>query len=114
MMPTRLLAFFPASTRVRGHSHVNQPEIIMYARERYCPDVERTRARLTELGISWIEHDIEDDASAAATVEELTGRRSVPTVVIGDCVLVEPSNNELDETLLSVGYHVRELQESKR
>lgn len=86
----------------------------MYARERYCPDVERTRARLTELGISWIEHDIEADATAAATVEELTGRRSVPTVVIGDSTLVEPSNDELDEILHSVGYDVRQLQESER
>ena len=86
----------------------------MYARERYCPDVERTRTRLSELGISWIEHNIEADPRAATTVEELSGMRSVPTVVIGDSVLVEPSNDELDEALHSVGYDVRQLQEVKR
>jgi glutaredoxin len=85
---------------------VNQQEIIVYARERYCPDVERTRARLTELGIAWIEHDIEADEDAAARVEALTGKRRVPTVVIGDSILVEPQNDELDSSLAAVGYPI--------
>jgi glutaredoxin len=88
---------------------LNTPEIIVYARERYCPDVTRTRDRLTELGLPWIEHDIEADADAAATVEKLTGMRRVPTVIIGESVLVEPLNDELDETLRSVGFDVDAL-----
>ena len=43
-----------------------------------------------------LEHDIEADENAAANVEALTGKRRVPTVVIGDDILVEPSNDELD------------------
>ncbi len=82
---------------------MNQPEIIVYARERYCPDVERTRTRLAELQVPWIEHDIEADDNAAATVEALTGMRRVPTVVIGDAILIEPSNEELDTILASIG-----------
>ena len=85
---------------------MNQPEIIVYARERYCPDVERTRAWLTALDLSWIEHDIEADADAAATVEAMTGKRRVPTVVIGEEILVEPMNDELDAALAAVGYPV--------
>lgn len=33
-------------------------EIIMYARERFCPDVARSRAHLTKLDIAWTEYDI--------------------------------------------------------
>jgi glutaredoxin len=91
------------------------PEIVVYARERYCPDVERTRNRLSELDIPWIEHDIEADEDAARAVEALTGRRRVPTVVVGDNVLIEPSNDELDASLLAVGFDVRAItQESSR
>lgn len=85
---------------------MSQPEIIVYARQRYCPDVERTRARLTELGLPWIEHDIEADEDAASKVEALTGMRRVPTVVIGDQILVEPMNDALDDVLAVVGYPV--------
>ena len=91
---------------------MNQPEIIVYARERYCPDVERTRNRLAELQLPWIEHDIEADEHAAATVEALTGKRRVPTVVIGDDIIVEPSNDELDTILSAVGYPIPVARES--
>ncbi len=91
---------------------MNQPEIIVYARERYCPDVERTRNRLTELQLPWIEHDIEADENAAAKVEALTGKRRVPTVVIGDDILVEPSNDELDACLAAVGFPIPAARQS--
>lgn len=82
------------------------PRVVMYARERFCPDVKRSRQRLRDLGIEWQEHDIERDDHAAQTVERLTGKRSVPTIVIGDTVIVEPSNRELDDALSSAGYTV--------
>ncbi len=80
--------------------------ILMFARERYCPDVARTRQRLTELGIAWTERDVEADEAAAAEMQRLSGRSSVPTVVVGDRVLVEPSNSELDESLVAAGFSV--------
>ena len=83
-------------------------EIIMYARERFCPDVLRSRARLTDLGIPWTEFDIEADDVAAAETERLTGRRNVPTIVIGDRILVEPSNSQLDEALSAAGFDISE------
>jgi glutaredoxin len=78
-------------------------QIVMYARERYCPDVERTRTRLTALDLAWTEHDIEGDSEAATTVQALTGQRRVPTLLIGDTVLVEPSDTELDDALAKAG-----------
>jgi glutaredoxin len=76
----------------------------MYARTRFCPDVTRSRARLTELDLTWQEFDIEADDAAARKTEELTGHRSVPTIVIGNSILVEPSNAELDAALVKAGY----------
>ncbi len=80
------------------------PPIVMYARTRFCPDVTRSRGRLTELELSWQEFDIEADDAAARKTEELTGRRSVPTIVIGNSILVEPSNQDLDAALRKAGY----------
>lgn len=85
---------------------MNLPEITVYSRERYSPEVKRTRDRLIELDVLYIEHDIEMDETAGDTVEELTGKRRVPTVVVGDVILIEPSNEELDAALRRVGYDV--------
>jgi glutaredoxin len=83
-------------------------DIIMYARERFCPDVARSRARLTEHGLDWTEYDVESNDAAAAETERLTGRRSVPTLVIGTSILVEPSNDELDSALVDAGYDINQ------
>ena len=83
---------------------VGSGDIVMYARERYCPDVARSRARLAELGLPWTEYDIESDENAAADLDRLTGRRSVPTVVIGSSILIEPSNEQLDAALAGAGF----------
>lgn len=81
--------------------------IVMYARERPCPDVIRSRERLSELNLAWTEFDIESYDMAATMVEEMTGQRRVPTILIGEAVLVEPSNDELDEALSNAGYEIR-------
>lgn len=88
--------------------------IVMYARERYCPDVTRSRDRLTELGIPWTELDIEADSSAAEELRELSGRRNVPTLIIGDAVLIEPSNDELDNALREVGFEIERSSRSNQ
>jgi glutaredoxin len=85
-----------------------RPEIIFYGRTRFCPDVARSRARLTELDIEWTEFDIEADEDAAQRAEALTGMRRVPTIVIGDKILVEPTNTALDAALEAVGYEIIE------
>jgi len=88
----------------------NLPQIIMYARERFCPDVARSRMHLEELGLAWQEFDIESDPEALARTRELTGRQNVPTIVVGDSVLVEPSNDLLDTALIAAGYVLDEVE----
>jgi glutaredoxin len=80
------------------------PPIIMYARTRPCGDCTRSRGRLTELGLPWTELNTEEDPAHMQAMFELTGRRSVPTIVIGDSLLVEPSNAALDAALIKAGY----------
>jgi glutaredoxin len=68
---------------------------------------------LTELGIEWTEFDIEADEEAAQRAEALTGVRRVPTIVIGDKVVVEPTNTALDAALEAAGY-ILEAEEAVR
>jgi glutaredoxin len=84
----------------------NRPPIIMYGRQTFCPDVARSRLRLEELGYDWIEYNVEADPRRKEEMVELTGRGNVPTLVIGESVLVEPSNNLLDKALLAAGYEL--------
>lgn len=83
------------------------PEIIMYARERFCPDVTRARIRLERLGIEWTEYDIEADEERKQEMIALTGRANVPTLVIGNTILIEPSAKEIDTALEGVGFDVQ-------
>lgn len=80
--------------------------IIMYARERFCPDVTRARTRLSELGYEWTEYDVEADEARKAEMVTITGRPNVPTLIIGKNVLIEPSVEEIDNALVQAGYDV--------
>ncbi len=82
----------------------NTPEIIMYARERSCPDVTRARLRLEHHGIEWTEYDTEADDEKKAEMMALTGMPNVPQVVIGERILIEPSNEEIDSALTNAGF----------
>ena len=86
-----------------------RPEIIMYARERFCPDVNRARGRLGELNLPWVEYDTESDSEALDRMVAITGRGSVPTLLIGDRVLIEPSVAEIDDALTAAGFDVTAL-----
>ena len=80
------------------------PEIVMYARERFCPDVTRARTRLEHHGLEWTEFDVEADSARRAEMEAVTGKGNVPQVVIGERVLIEPSVEEIDEALVAAGF----------
>lgn len=86
-----------------------RPELLMYARQRFCPDVNRARGRLGELNLPWVEYDTESDAEALDRMIAISGRSSVPTLVIGDRVLVEPSVAEIDDALTAAGYDIATL-----
>lgn len=83
------------------------PDIVMYARERFCPDVTRARIRLERLGLQWTEYDVEADEERKREMMALTGLPNVPTLVIGNTILVEPSAKEIDAALEGVGYDVK-------
>ncbi len=82
------------------------PEIVMYARERFCPDVTRARTRLEHHGIEWTEFNVEADEAKRAEMEAQTGKPNVPQVVIGDRILIEPSNEEIDDALIAAGFNL--------
>lgn len=86
----------------------DQPEIIMYARERFCPDVTRARTRLEHHGITWTEYNIEADDEKKAEMLALTGKPSVPQVVIGERILIEPSVEDIDDALTAAGYNLED------
>ena len=85
----------------------DMPEIVMYARERFCPDVTRARLRLERLGIEWTEYDVEADDARKQEMMALTGRPNVPTIVIGNTILIEPSVREIDTALEGIGFDVK-------
>lgn len=88
------------------------PEIIMYARERFCPDVTRARIRLERLGLEWTEHDVEAEPERKQEMMALTGRANVPTLVIGNTILIEPSAREIDQALEGAGFDVKAALEA--
>jgi len=54
------------------------------------------RRKLDKLGVERVEHNIWDDADAAATVRRhARGNETVPTVVVGDIGLVNPSAGQV-------------------
>jgi len=82
----------------------NSDEIIFYGTS-WCPDCRRSQRLLDRRGVEYRWIDIDRDAEARAFVEQTNrGFRSVPTIVFPDgCILVEPTDGELDEKI-SVGW----------
>lgn len=76
------------------------PQITVYGTP-WCGDCKRSKAFLEANKIPYKYIDISQDKVAALTVEKINGGfRSVPTILFPDnTVLVEPSNDKLQETL---------------
>lgn len=65
------------------------------------------RRRLDGLGIERVEHDIWDDPADAAVVRRYAnGNETVPTVVIGDIGLVNPSVDDVLRVLSDAAPHL--------
>ena len=82
----------------------NPARITMYT-TRWCADCFRAKRFLGHHKIEYDEIDIAHDDQARAYVEKVNGGyRSVPTIVFPSSrVIVEPSNRELQEVLVSEG-----------
>ena len=61
-----------------------------------CPFCTMLRRGLDKAGITTVDHNIWDDPDAAAAVRQhANGNETVPTVVVGDTGLVNPSVKQL-------------------
>ncbi len=58
--------------------------LLLYTRERTCPDQELARRCLAEFNVTYIEHNISREPDAAQIMQDLVGCLAVPTLVIAD------------------------------
>ena len=68
----------------------------------WCEDTTRTREHLDAQKIAYDYIDVEQDKAAEAMITKLNnGKRKTPTVDLGggEKILIEPTNDELDEAL---------------
>ena len=70
----------------------------------WCEDTTRTREQLDSLGVKYEYINVEKDAAANKHITELNnGKRKTPTVELGGKILVEPSNEEMENALRTAG-----------
>jgi glutaredoxin len=58
--------------------------LLLYTRDRTCPDQELARRCLAEFNVPYTEVNISREPDAAQTMQELVGCLAVPTIVIAD------------------------------
>lgn len=70
----------------------------------WCRDCRRSKALLDSLGVDYTYVDVEQDLSAAARAEAISGRKNIPVVVLPNGThFVEPSDAELRAELEASG-----------
>ena len=70
----------------------------------WCGDTRRTRRHLEHLGVTYQYINVEENPQASEWVKQQNnGKERKPTVKIGEQVLAEPSNGELEEALRQGG-----------
>jgi mycoredoxin len=70
----------------------------------WCGDCIRTKAQLDRLGVEYTFLDIEHDDALRDAAVTISGRQSIPVVVLPDGThLVEPSSPELEARLRDLG-----------
>lgn len=83
-------------------NHLNQhiTQLTIYSAE-WCGDCIRVKAWLEQHRVAYINFNIDEGAELAEFVERVNGgSRSIPTLLFPDgTVMVEPSNQELQEKL---------------
>jgi mycoredoxin len=66
----------------------------------WCPDCTRSRRVLQQMGVKFQEIDIESVKGAEQEMRSRNGGSGkVPTILIDDIVLIEPTDNELRDAL---------------
>ncbi len=59
-------------------------ELVMYSRTRACPYVRAAKRVLERVNVAYREIYIDEDSEAERRVEEWTGFRSVPTIIVAN------------------------------
>ena len=66
----------------------------------WCEDTQRTREHLNKREVPYEYINVDQDKAAEAWIKEQNGgKRNTPTVDFGGKILIEPSNEQLDEQL---------------
>ena len=66
----------------------------------WCEDTQETRAHLDQLGVAYDYINVEHDAKAEEFIKQQNrGKRQTPTVDLGEQILIEPDNEQLDAAL---------------
>lgn len=83
------------------------PDAVHYYWRPGCPFCTMLRRGLDQAGIPTVEHNIWDDPDAAAAVRShANGNETVPTVVVGDVGMVNPSTRQVAEHLVAHAPHL--------
>ncbi|HEX9890593.1 MAG TPA: glutaredoxin domain-containing protein [Actinomycetota bacterium] len=78
-------------------------EITMYGAD-WCGDCRRAKGLLEALDVPYRYIDVEHDAAMTDAARRIGGSRRIPVIVLSDgSVLVEPSNQDLQEALHRTG-----------
>lgn len=78
-------------------------KVTMFGAE-WCRDCRRSKALLDRLAVDYEYVDLEATPDAAATAEEISGRKNIPVVVLPDgSHFVEPTDDELESALRGTG-----------
>lgn len=80
-------------------NNVQTPAITMYSTT-WCPDCHRAKMYLSQWGVKFDEVNIEQTPGAAEQVMAwANGRRVVPTILVGERVLLNPRMKDLAAAL---------------
>ena len=72
----------------------------------WCEDTQETREYLDRVGVKYDYLDVDADPVAKNfVVRHNGGKQRTPTVVLGDQILVEPENADLENALRRAGAH---------
>ena len=83
---------------------VNMPDYIVMYGVQWCPDCSRARRVLKRHGIEYKEIDIDRESGAEGKMRSLNGGSGkVPTLIIGEETLIEPSDQDLTSALRRQG-----------
>jgi glutaredoxin len=78
--------------------------IVMYSTA-WCGVCERARKHFRQAGLPFVEHDVDQDAAARQEYLRLNPRQSVPTIKVGDQLIVGFSAQAVDTALDAAARH---------